>query len=398
MVEANGSSSHANISDEVLDARYFKALDRFDIRFARTMWVFDNVRAGSDVLHLGCGPGILALLKRKGVILTGVDSSAEFALTARRNGYDAAFQADRSSLPLADESFDYVVGLGALNLLKPEEQQRSIAEIKRVLRRDGVTLHAIDCADSQSDTARVARFLECFQHVAYKPRYAVCSGVADLLEPAEEQTYEADFLDYIRGLSQKERRAFDIAMGFVFSKVSDLGVAEPKNAQTILLKASDAPLGSFYNEHRDRRVLFSSDWTGATSNGQCLDRSGEVIFDDGWYEPAMLPPVARSMGKHARIRFGAPAVSSISFDLIPRVSHLESSPLTLEVLLNGVRLSAFTVYKYGWLELTAVFPEKLQAEANREFELEIKADRTERSDSNDGREISIAVCNVEVRG
>src|SRR5581483_1782742 len=119
-------------------------------------------------------------------------------------------------------------------------------------------------------TARVARFLECFQHVAYKPRYAVCSGVADLLEPAEEQTYEADFLDYIRGLSQKERRAFDIAMGFVFSKVSD------------------------------RRVLFSSDWTGATSNGQCLDRSGEVIFDDGWYEPAMLPPVARSMGKHAR--------------------------------------------------------------------------------------------------
>jgi len=26
------------VSDEVLDARYFKALDRFDIRFARTMW------------------------------------------------------------------------------------------------------------------------------------------------------------------------------------------------------------------------------------------------------------------------------------------------------------------------------------------------------------------------
>ena len=25
------------VSDEVLDARYFKALDRFDIRFARTM-------------------------------------------------------------------------------------------------------------------------------------------------------------------------------------------------------------------------------------------------------------------------------------------------------------------------------------------------------------------------
>ena len=41
------------VSDEVLDPRYFKALDRFDIRFARTMWVYDNVRAGSEVLELG---------------------------------------------------------------------------------------------------------------------------------------------------------------------------------------------------------------------------------------------------------------------------------------------------------------------------------------------------------
>ena len=62
------------VSDEVLDARYFKALDRFDIRFARTMWVYDNVRAGSHVLDLGCGAGMLALLKRKGVTLTGVRS------------------------------------------------------------------------------------------------------------------------------------------------------------------------------------------------------------------------------------------------------------------------------------------------------------------------------------
>src|SRR5213596_4021043 len=77
------------VSDEVLDARYFKALDRFDLRFARTMWVFDNIRAGSDVLDLGCGAGMLALLKRKGVTLTGIDLSPECARAARRNGYDA---------------------------------------------------------------------------------------------------------------------------------------------------------------------------------------------------------------------------------------------------------------------------------------------------------------------
>src|SRR3954463_5729214 len=77
------------VSDEVLDERYFKPLDRFDMRFARTMWVYDNVRAGSTVLDLGCGGGMLALLKRKGVALVGVDVSAECAKAARRNGYDA---------------------------------------------------------------------------------------------------------------------------------------------------------------------------------------------------------------------------------------------------------------------------------------------------------------------
>src|SRR5437879_12689312 len=76
------------LSDEVLDARYFKSLDRFDIRFARTMWIYDNVRAGSSVLDLGCGAGMLALLKRKGVMLTGVDLSAECSSAARRNGSD----------------------------------------------------------------------------------------------------------------------------------------------------------------------------------------------------------------------------------------------------------------------------------------------------------------------
>ena len=399
-MEVNGHSARRqSVSDEVLDARYFKALDRFDIRFARTIWVFDNVRAGSAVLHLGCGPGTLALLKRKSITLTGIDASADFVLAARRNGYDATFQADLFSLPFADGTFDYVVSLDALNILTPAEQQRALTEMKRVLRPGGVTLQTIECAHSESDTQRVSRFLEFFQHVAYEPRYALCSSVEDLLDPAEKaESYEADFLDYVRGLSQKERRAFDIAMGYAFGKVSDLGIVEPSSGQFILLKASDAPIGSLYNEHRDRRALFASDWTGVTRNGLCLDRSGEVIFDDGWYEPTMLPPVARSMGRHARIRFHSPTADSISFDLIPRLSDLEAKPVGVEVGLNGKRLSAFSVYKYGWLELIIHVPKKLRTGSNGEFELEVKADRTEKAATADAREISIAVCNIEVRG
>src|SRR5947207_13334947 len=90
---------HKFVSDEVLDARYFKALDRFDLRFARTMWVYDNVRRNSAVLDVGCGAGMLALLKRKGIELTGVDLSDECVTAARRNGYDETVRANLDALP-----------------------------------------------------------------------------------------------------------------------------------------------------------------------------------------------------------------------------------------------------------------------------------------------------------
>src|SRR2546427_4091132 len=135
------------VSDEVLDARYFKTLDRFDIRFARTMWIYDNVRAGSSVLDLGCGAGMLALLKRKGVTLTGVDLSRDCSLAARRNGYDFTATTELSKLPFPDDSFDYVVSLDVLGHIGFEEKDAVLAEIKRVLRLDGVTMHGIECTD-----------------------------------------------------------------------------------------------------------------------------------------------------------------------------------------------------------------------------------------------------------
>src|SRR5512132_1406856 len=299
------------VSDEVLDPRYFKALDRFDIRFARTMWVYDNVRAGSEVLELGCGAGMLALLKRKGVTLTGVDLSNECALAARRNGYDATFSTNLSSLPFADASFDYVVSLDVLGHIEAEEKNAVLAEIKRVLRPGGVTMHGIECTDRlaqksyeemsaeelrqfievdghvglEEEQEHAERFRKFFSYVAWEPRYALCLSSEEFLKQADkyELTFEDDFLDYLRDLSFKERRAFDMAMGYVFGKISDLKVQLPKNGLYVLLKASDAPLGPFYNEHRDRRALFASSWTGDVGGGLCLDREGAAEFDGGWH-------------------------------------------------------------------------------------------------------------------
>lgn len=416
------------VSDEVLDARYFKSLDRFDMRFARTMWVYDNVRAGSSVLDLGCGAGILALLKRKGVTLAGVDLSPECALAARRNGYDITTSSKLSHLPFADGTFDYVVSLDVFGHIGFEEKDAVLREVRRVLRKGGVTMHGIECTDlnTQKQYAEMtadelrqfieidghvgleeeqehgARFLRFFRHVAWEPRYTLCLSSDEFLKQADDYglNFEDDFLDYLRGLSFKERRAFDMAMGYVFGKVSDLHIRLPKSGLYVLLKASDEPLGPFYNEHRDRSAFHLIEENALPSI--CLDRNGAVSFDEGWYEPNLLPPIARWMGKQGRIRFTAPGLKAFSMDLITHMPDTREHPLVLEFLLNGVRVSAFSLVRNSWLHLHVPIPDSLSADSEGQFEIEIRSNRTwqprpKDEEGRDDRELSIAVCNVEIK-
>jgi SAM-dependent methyltransferase len=426
------------VSDEVLDARYFRALDRFDIRFARTMWVYDNVRAGSRVLDLGCGAGMLALLKRKDVTLVGCDLSEECALAARRNGYDAGLASRLACLPFNDASFDYVVSLDVLGHVVAEEKDAVLSEIRRVLRPGGVTLHGVECMDRRAQKSydemtaeelrrfvsidghvgleeeqeHAARFRRFFAHVAWEPRYALCLSSEEFVKQSEEYglPFEPDFVEYLRGLSFSERRAFDMAMGYVFGKISDLGIRLPRSGLYVLIKASDAPLGSFYNEHRDRSALFTAATTDALTAAAanapdargprpfCLDRAAD--FDEGWYEPNTLPPVARWMRGRGRVRFRARSLSVLRLDLTSHIPDLAARPLGLELFLNGQRLCALSLFRQGWVELRADVPEDLSAPDDR-YELELRADRTwqprpDDRENPDDRELSVAVCNVEV--
>ena len=424
------------VSDEVLDERYFKALDRFDIRFARTMWVYDNVRAGSAVLDLGCGAGMLALLKRKSVTLTGVDLSDECVISARRNGYDAAYQAKLSQLPFPDASFDHVVSLDVIGHIDFEEKDAVLAEVKRVLRPDGVTMHGIECTDHsarknydemepeelrrfvaidghvglETEDEHAFRFRRFFTHVAWEPRYTLNLSSEEFLKQADHYglPFEDDFLDYLRGLSHSERRAFDMAMGYVFNKISDLNLRLPKSGLYVFLKATDMPPGPFYNEHRDRSGLFSSDGlseptSSSDAKGEviCLDRSAQTTFDDGWYEPNILPPIARWMNRVGRVRFRSPGLSEISLDLATHMPNLADQPLGLELFLNGTRLCALSLYRYGWLELRVPVPERLASTSGGKFELELRAERTwqprpGKGEARDDRELSVAVCNIVI--
>jgi len=411
-------------SDEVLDARYFRALDRFDIRFARTMWVYDNVRPGARVLDLGCGAGVLALLKRKRVELTGVDLSGECALAARRNGYDAAFAAELSRLPFPDRSFDYVVSLDVLGHVESAAKDAVLSEVRRVLAPGGVTLHGVECTDRRAQKSyeemtgeelrrfvaidghvgleeeqeHAARFRRFFAHVAWEPRYTLCLSSEEFVKQSDEYglPFERDFVEYLRGLSFWERRAFDMAMGYVFGKISDLHIKLPKGGLYVLVKASDSPLGSFYNEHRDRSALFEPAETGERP-ARCLDRS--ATFDEGWYEPNVLPPVARWMSRRGRIRFHSPSLSALRLDLTSHIPDLGERPLGLDISLNGTRVCALSLLRHGWLPLRIDIPTRLSSAAD--YELEIRADRTWQPrprdpEHTDDRDLSIAVCNIEV--
>jgi SAM-dependent methyltransferase len=416
------------VSNAVLDHQYFKPLDRFDLRFARTMWVYDNVRRDAAVLDVGCGAGMLALLKRKGVTLTGVDLSDECVAAARRNGYDEALRSDLDALPFAEASFDYVVSLDVIGHILAEQKDAVFAEIKRVLRPGGVTMHGIECTDHaarrrydemspeelrhfigidghvglEEEDEHAARFRRFFTHVVGEPRYALCLSSDEFLKQADHYglPFEDDFLEYLRGLSFEQRRAFDMAMGYVFGKISDLNVRLPRSGLYTLLKASDAPLGPFYNEHRDRRALLELNGVEAEREVTCLDRSPHAIFDDGWYEPDDLPPVARWMKTRGRIRFRTTKLSAIRLDLTTHLPDLAQHRIEVAFSLNGSPLSACTLFRHGWVELELKLPEPLTTRGDEMFELEITANQTWQSrphdpKNRDDREISIAVCNVQ---
>lgn len=415
------------VSNEVLDPRYFNPLDRFDIRFARTMWVYDNVKPDSVVLDLGCGAGMLALLKRKGVTLVGVDLSDECVLAAKRNGYDATFSAALTQLPFPDASFDFVVSLDVLGHIPFAEKDSVLAEIRRVLRPGGVTMHGIECTSTEGrkkldemtreelrkfveidghvgleeEQQHGERFQRFFNHVAWEPRYTLCLSSEEFIKQADKYglSFDVDFIDYLRALSFKERRAFDMAMGYVFSRISDLHITLPKAGLYVLLKASDVPLGSFYNDHRERAQLISPPSEQLFS---CLDRRSDVRFDDGWFEPEVIPPVARWMGERGRVSFKATTITGIRFDLTSHLPLLKEQPVEVDVWLNGERLLSCALFRNGWLTLQADVPPTLRSRDDL-YELELRANRTwqpraESSDreQRDDRRISIAVCNIEV--
>ena len=198
------------------------------------------------------------------------------------------------------------------------------------------------------------------------------------------------------GKASSPSQCFDMAMRYVFNRISELHVKLPSSGLYLLVKASNAAAEPFYNAHRDHRDLFST----ATEVPAELDRNSRAVFGNGWYPANHLPPIARWMTDRSWLRFNAEQFSKLRLQLTTHIPDLRTSPIDLEFKLNGELIAGLCLCEYGWLELEIDIPEKLTQHTS-EFRFEISASRTwqpstANPNSSDDRHLSIAVCKLEL--
>ncbi len=92
-----------------------------------------------DALDLGCGNGKTVIgLRESGYRVTGIGFSEVAIDYCKRTFPDSEFRvASVTDIPFEDGSFDYVTAVHVLEHLNDEELERTVEEIRRVLRPDG---------------------------------------------------------------------------------------------------------------------------------------------------------------------------------------------------------------------------------------------------------------------
>lgn len=119
-----------------------KSLDDFKALARR---IAEEIPPQSRVLEVAPGPGYFSieLAKSGGYQITGLDISKTFVKIARANAAKAGVQVDfqqgnASSMPFADESFDFLLCRAAFKNFS--EPKRALEEMHRVLRPGGQAL------------------------------------------------------------------------------------------------------------------------------------------------------------------------------------------------------------------------------------------------------------------
>jgi len=150
-------------------APYYDLIARLGMRERRLkgrVIALARLAAGQRLLDLGCGTGTLALMAQRrypAATVIGVDGDPTILAIARRKARQAGLpvQLDEGlayALPYADEAFDAVVSTLTFHHLTPDQQVRTLAEVRRVLRPGGRLVIA-DLAPPHNRRMRLVRHL-----------------------------------------------------------------------------------------------------------------------------------------------------------------------------------------------------------------------------------------------
>lgn len=142
------------------------------------------VRPSQRILDIGCGTGTLAVQLKQlhpDIELTALDPDpkalARADRKARRAGVAVKFDRGYSDdLPYLDSSFDRVFSSFMYHHLRPEDKEKTMREVHRVLRPSG-SFHMLDFAGPESGQG----FLAHFVHASHRLRDNAGSRILSLL-------------------------------------------------------------------------------------------------------------------------------------------------------------------------------------------------------------------------
>ena len=171
-----------------------------------------QIKAGDQVLDVGCGSGRLTLAAQAwagaGGQATGLDPSPEMIEVARKNAARAGLKTRFElgvveSLPFPDASFDVVLNRLMLHHLPGDLKQRGLAEMRRVLKPGGICL-VVDFEPPKSGLLR----LIMQNHMARMANVDVREYVPLLAEAGftdiDTGPTSSKLLSYVRGRVAKE--------------------------------------------------------------------------------------------------------------------------------------------------------------------------------------------------
>ncbi len=180
---------------------YYYLFFPFHLGLYKSYWLQQNIKKGAKVLDIGCGGGREYFARH--YIMTGVDIS-QYAVDNAKKVYQNALVGDIRQLPFADESFDFVMSMDLLGHIPIQDKDQTLAEIYRVLKPAGITIHYIETRRLNNDlekkypelyhenfimkdghfgmetpTETIQRFIRKFEIVKYKGHASTLSPIED---------------------------------------------------------------------------------------------------------------------------------------------------------------------------------------------------------------------------